>query len=82
MSNYSSLTAEELEKKSRMPTRVHLQKIINHFNAAVYQIEDLMMMYSKAGRKDVARELRADVNRVKEVYFNLKNLPEQTFRMR
>ena len=62
-----------------MPTRFHLDKTIKHFNAAVYQIEDLMMMYSKAGRKDVARELRADVNRVKEVYSNLNILRDKDY---
>ena len=79
MSNYSSLTVEDLNKKSRMPTRFHLDKTIKHFNAAVYQIEDLMMMYSKAGRKDVARELRADVNRVTEVYSNLNILRDKDY---
>jgi len=65
-----------------MPTKFHLDKIVKHFNAAVYQIEDLMVMYSKANRKDIAKKLRRDADKVKEVYYNLKNLPEQKFRMR
>ena len=58
--------------EKRLPTKFHLDKIVKHFNAAVYQIEDLMVMYSKAGRKDIAKKLRRDADKVKEVYYNLK----------
>ena len=60
--------------EKRTPTRFHLQKTIEHFNAAVYQLEDLMVMYGKAGKKDIAKKLRRDVDKVKEIYFNLKTL--------
>tara|TARA_R110002020_G_scaffold41033_1_gene120981 strand:+ start:1982 stop:2224 length:243 start_codon:yes stop_codon:yes gene_type:complete len=60
-----------------MPTKFHLDKIIKYFNLSIHQLEDLMIMYSKANRKDIAKKLRRDADKVKEIYFNLKTLKGQ-----
>ena len=63
--------------EKELPTRFHLQKMIEKFQRAVYGLEDLMIMYGKAGQRDVAKKLRADLDKLKDIYFNIKTLKGQ-----
>ncbi len=63
--------------EKELPTRFHLQKMIEKFQRAVYGLEDLMVMYGKAGQRDVANKLRVDLDKLKDIYFNIKTLKGQ-----
>ena len=63
--------------EKELPTKFHLDKTITYFNLGIHQLEDLMVMYSKAGDRGIARNLRKDADKVKDVYYNLKRLKRQ-----